>query len=56
VTGEVGDVILATTLGSTTADDVRDAAVEASVVGANVRATIAVAPAPRRLWWRRRSA
>jgi capsular polysaccharide biosynthesis protein len=48
VAGEVGDVILATTLGSTTADDVRDAAVEASVVGAKVRATIAVAPAPYR--------
>jgi capsular polysaccharide biosynthesis protein len=56
VAGEVGDVILAATLGSTRADDLRDAAIEASVVGANVRATIAVAPAPRRHSWRRRSA
>jgi Mrp family chromosome partitioning ATPase len=48
VAGEVGDVIVAATLGSTKAEDIRDAAVEASVVGANVRATIAVAPASRR--------
>ena len=55
VAGEVGDVILVASLGSTRADDLHAAALELAAVGATVRATISVAPATRRLRRRWRS-